>query len=84
MQVTKERAAPATTRLSDHQHRVESTMHEAAPASCAGCDSTEALYIIGAGFLCLGCIASTVSIACDIWPTDVSYTQEFERVLIYG
>lgn len=52
--------------------------------TCAGCGSTEALDIIGAVFLCVSCIASTVSIACDIWPTDVSYSSEFERVLIYG
>ena len=53
--------------------------------TCAGCGSTEALYIIGAGFLCVGCIALTVSMAAsDIWPDAISYTREFERVLIYG
>ena len=85
MQVTEERAAPATARLSEHQHRVESNTPTAAPATCAGCDSTKALYIIGAGFLCVGCIALTVSMAAsDIWPDAISYSREFERVLIYG
>ena len=73
-----------TARLLEPQHRGESTTPESAPATCGECTSTEALYIIGAGFLCKGCIASTVSIACDIWPDAISYSREFERVLIYG
>lgn len=85
MQVAEKRAAPATARLSEHQHRRESITPETAPATCAGCRSTEALYIVGASFLCEACIAGVVSMAAsDLWPDAISYSREFERVLIYG
>ena len=31
----------------------------------------------------MGCLGATVSVACDIWPTDIRYSREFEAV-IYG
>ena len=43
----------------------------------------EPLYGVGSGFLCVDCIGFAVTIACDIWPADVSYTAAFERFLIY-
>ena len=83
MQVTKERAAPvATARPSEQNNQAESITPETAPATCAGCRSTEALYITGAIFLCVGCIAGIVSMAAsDLWPDAISYTKEFEAML---
>ena len=85
MLVTEKRDAPVMRgRLSKQNNRLESNTPTAAPATCAGCGSTEALYITGAVFLCVGCIAGIVSMAAsDIWPDAISYTREFERVLIY-
>ena len=42
------------------------------------------LYIISDGYLCLICIGAAVSIATDIWPGDVGYTREFQKVLVDG
>ena len=94
MMATGERAAsvPAKPPNNHQQQQADFTIPEPASATCGGCASTEALYIIGATFLiigatflCVGCIASVVSVAAnDVWPGAVIYTQEFERVLIYG
>ena len=51
-----------------------------APASiprCGLCGDLEPLYGVGSGFLCVDCIGFAVTIACDIWPADVSYTAAF-------
>ena len=85
--MAKERAVAVEARRPQRQenNRGESITPEPSPATCAGCTSTETLYIVGAIFLCVGCIAQTVSMAaCDIWPDAISYSREFERVLIYG
>ena len=60
-------------------------MVEATPATCGTCKAVEGLYALGSGFLCVGCIGAAVSMAAnDIWPDAVSYSREFEDVLIYG
>ena len=51
---------------------------------CGTCAVADDLYIISDGYLCLSCIGAAVSIATDIWPGDVGYTREFQKVLIDG
>ena len=81
--VAQQATAPVSAApCSEQNNRAESTTLEPTPATCAGCESVESLYIIGGGFLCEGCIAATVSIACDIWPTDITYTRAFEKYLL--
>ena len=75
-------AAPS----SEHQQHAESTTPEPHTATCASCGAVEPLYELGSGgILCVGCIASAVSLAAnDLWPDAVTYSREFEKVLIYG
>ena len=54
-------------------------------ASCGVCDSLECLYIVGSGFLCVGCVTLAVELAANSLFSDcVSYTRAFERVLFDG
>ena len=66
----------------EHQHHAESITPEPT-TSCGVCDSVESLYVVGGGFLCLNCVAITVSMAAnDIWEGHVIYDKTFEDVLL--
>ena len=83
MQVTKERAAPATARLSKPQRRVESSTDEPTPATCGTCKAVEDLYTLGSGFLCVGCIGEAVSMAAnDLFSGEVTYSKAFETAVL--
>ena len=84
MMAIETRAAPLQAERPDHQHQTpESTTLEPTPATCAGCESVESLYIIVGCFLCLNCVAITVSMAAnDIWEGHVIYDKTFEDVLL--
>ena len=67
---------PAEGRSEHEEHHLESI------TTCGVCDSVESLYIVGGGFLCEGCVALAVSMATDVWPNLVSYSKEFEAILL--
>ena len=68
---------------SEQNNRAESITPEPTPATCGTCKAVEGLYILGSGFLCVGCIGAAVSIAAnDLWPDMVRYSREFEAVLM--
>ena len=51
---------------------------------CAICGQSEGLYTVGGAYLCLDHIAEAVAMAAtDIWPDAVSYSREFEDVLLW-
>ena len=45
---------------------------------CGTCAGVDDLYTISGGYLCLDCIGAAVSLATDIWPGDVGYSEAFE------
>ena len=49
---------------------------------CGTCADVDDLYIISGGYLCLSCIGAAVSIATDIWPGDVGYSEAFETAVL--
>ena len=78
---TPESAAPC----SKQNNQAESTTPEPSPATCAFCGDDRDVYQIGDQWICTDHLAASVSIACDVWPTDISYSSyssEFEAVLL--
>ena len=68
---------------SEQNNRAESITPEPTPATCGTCKAVEGLYILGSGFLCVGCIGAAVSIAAnDLWPDMVRYSREFETAVL--
>ena len=52
---------------------------------CAFCGADRGVYQMDDKWICAAHLAASVSLAaCDVWPDLVSYTREFERVLIDG
>ena len=82
MMVAERATAPESAApCSEQNNQAESTTPE--PATCGTCKAVEGLYILGSGFLCVGCIGAAVSIAAnDLWPDMVRYSREFEAVLM--
>ena len=82
MMVAEKATAPVSAApCSEQNNPEESTTLEPTPATCGTCKAVEGLYTLGKGFICEGCIGTVVSMACDIWPTDISYTRKFQRIL---
>ena len=50
-----------------------------AEPECEICHDSEGLYTMSGAYLCLEHVAEAVSLACDIWPGDVSYTWAFQQ-----
>ena len=74
-------APVSTAPCSEQNNPPESTTPE--PATCGTCKAVEDLYMLGSGFLCVGCIAATVSMAAnDLWPDMVSYNRKFETAVL--
>ena len=83
MVAEKRAAALPAQRPEQQNNRAESITPEPTPATCGTCKAVEGLYILGSGFLCVGCIGAAVSIAAnDLWPDMVRYSREFEAVLM--
>ena len=83
MVATKATAPMLAAPSSEHQQHAESITPE--PPMCGLCGTLEDLYFVTDGALCLGCIASVVSVAAsDLWPDLIAYSRELEKVLIYG
>ena len=62
---------------SDEEQHVEST------TTCGNCGSESDLYSLGRSLICVNCIGAAVSLAAnDIWVGLVSYTREFEKVVL--
>ena len=50
---------------------------------CAICGAVRNIYQLGDGeWVCVDHIGLVVSLACDVWPTDVSYSREFETAVL--
>ena len=73
-----ESAAPC----SEQNNPQESTTLEPTPATCAYCPEGVDVYQLGAAWVCTDHLAASVSLACDVWPADVSYSKAFETVLM--
>ena len=84
MMVAERATAPESAApCSEQNNRAESTTPEPTPATCSICKAVEGLYILGSGFLCVGCIGAAVSIAAnDLWPDMVRYSREFETAVL--
>ena len=78
MMATQEKAAPLRAERPNQHHHAESN------TTCAYCSEGVNVYRMGDKWICTDHLAASVSVACDIWPDAVSYTREFEDVLIYG
>ena len=77
---TPESAAPC----SEQNNHPESITPEPSPATCAYCGAQVGVYRLGADqWICTDHIGLVVSLAAnDVWPDMVSYTREFEDVLL--
>ena len=50
---------------------------------CAYCGALVDVYRLGDDqWICTDHLAASVSLACDIWPTDISYSREFEAAVL--
>ena len=82
MAAEKKAQALATPELSKHHHHAESTISEV--ETCAFCGAVTNICQLGAQWICTEHLAASVSLAAnDIWPNAVSYTREFEALLIW-
>ena len=81
MMATQEKAAPLQAERPDQQqHQVESITPE--PTTCAYCPEGVDVFQLGAAWVCTDHLAASVSLACAIWPADVTYSKAFESVLM--
>ena len=73
-----ESAAPCP----EQNNQAEFNTPEPSPATCAFCGGHD-VYQLGGKGICTDHLAASVSMAAsDVWPDMVSYTREFERVLL--
>ena len=74
---------PAEGRTNQHQQQAECTTVEPPPAICAHCSESVNVYQMGDKWICADHLAASVSIASDVWGSDmVHYSREFESVLM--
>ena len=77
MMVAEIATAPEPTgRHSEQQHQANRN------TTCAYCPEGVDVYQLGAAWVCTDHLAASVSLACDVWPADVSYSKAFETVLM--
>ena len=62
MMVLERATAPGSAApCSEQNNQVDSITPEPTPATCGTCKAEQDLYILGSGFLCVGCIGVAVS-----------------------
>ena len=82
MMVAERATAPVpTTPLSAKQNQHDDSITPE-PLVCALCGSLEGLYFASAGAVCTTCMGCVVSVACDVWPGQIGYSEEFERTVL--